>query len=154
MLCNHKILKFTHKKTKTFVISFNFHWCLRRIPCSTSVYCPSLYIGVWGVFPVRQMSIALRSTLVSEACSLFDKCLLRFALHWCLMHVPCSTSVYCTSLYIAVWGMFPVRQVSIALRSTLVSGACSLFDKCILRFALHWCLRCVPCSISVYCASL
>ena len=83
MLCNHKILKFTHKKTKTFVISFNFHWCLRR-------------------FPVRQVSIALRSTLVSEACSLFDKCLLPFALHWCLRHVPCSTSVYCPSLYIGV----------------------------------------------------
>jgi hypothetical protein len=138
----------------TCLLPFALHWCLRRIPCSTSVYCPSLYIGVWGMFPVRQVSIALRSTLVSEACSLFDKCLLPFALHWCLRRVPCSTSVYWPSLYIGVWGVFPVRQVYIALRSTLLSDACALFDKCILRFVLHWCLRHVPCSTSVYWPSL
>jgi hypothetical protein len=99
------------------LLRFALHWCLRGVPCSTSVYCASFCIGVWGVFPVRQVSIVLRrSTLGSEAWSLFDKCLLHYALHWCLRRIPCSTSVYCASLYNGFWGVFPVRQVSIVLR--------------------------------------
>jgi hypothetical protein len=138
------------------------------------------------VFPVRQVFIALRSALLSEACSLFDKCLLCFGEHVSHTNVeriaidtcrtgntpqtPTESEAQQTLVeqgtrfrhqcrarrnrHLSNREHTSDRQVSIALRSTLVSEACSLFDKCLLRFALHWCLMHVPCSTSVYCTSL